>query len=212
MRKLLDEKLARFEELERLLSDPATQMDSGKMAAIAREHGSLARLATKYRRFRSVIGQIGEVRQMAASSDPDERALAESELETLTAPDGTFELDLPHATGHIDVVSPGWTSIFRPEFKGAPASLAGEAVIVVARSVTLAGVVVDADGRPIESATLAVPLPFGLRARFDSILDDSSTVERGTRTDSRYIASMASNMPAAYPNTALNSAWIRMTA
>ncbi len=84
MRKMLDEKLARFEELERLMADPATQMDSGKMAAAAREHGSLVRLATKYRRFRSVIGQIAEARRLAESNDPDERDLAESEIESLT--------------------------------------------------------------------------------------------------------------------------------
>jgi len=39
MRKMLDEKLARFEELERMMSDPAIQIDSNRMAAVAREHG-----------------------------------------------------------------------------------------------------------------------------------------------------------------------------
>ena len=82
---MLDEKLARFEELERMMADPATQMDSGKIAAVAREHGSLVRLATKYRRFRSVVDQINEARQMIASDNADERELAESEIESLTA-------------------------------------------------------------------------------------------------------------------------------
>ena len=48
MRELLDEKLKRFEELEANMLDPAIQQDSKKMAAVAREHGSIAKLATKY--------------------------------------------------------------------------------------------------------------------------------------------------------------------
>ncbi len=83
MRKLLEEKLARFELLEKQMSDPAVQVDSSKMATIAREHGSLARLANKYRRFRSVVAQIAEARQMAESDDEDERELAESEMDSL---------------------------------------------------------------------------------------------------------------------------------
>jgi len=52
MRDLLEEKLARFEELEKLLVDPDVLADPVRMSAVAREHGSLAKLATKYRRFR----------------------------------------------------------------------------------------------------------------------------------------------------------------
>jgi peptide chain release factor 1 len=85
MREMLDEKLARFEFLERQMVDPAVLADSTKIAAIAREHGSLVRFANKYRRFRSVVDQIGQVRQMASSPDADERALAEDELMALIA-------------------------------------------------------------------------------------------------------------------------------
>jgi len=75
MREMLDEKLNRFEELEAQLSDPEVQSNSSKMAAVAREHGSLAKLATKYRKFQTTIGEIDEVKEMAQSSDPDEREL-----------------------------------------------------------------------------------------------------------------------------------------
>jgi peptide chain release factor 1 len=85
MREMLDEKLARFEFLERQMVDPAVLADSTKIAAIAREHGSLVRFANKYRRFRSVVDQIGQVRQMASSPDADERALAADELMALIA-------------------------------------------------------------------------------------------------------------------------------
>ena len=85
MREILEQKLSRFEHLEQQMSEPEVQTNSSLMASIAREHGSLARLATRYRRFKEVIGEIDEVRQMAESSDPEERELAEEELKSLLA-------------------------------------------------------------------------------------------------------------------------------
>ncbi len=86
MREMLDEKLARFEELERLMSDPEVLADSNRMAAAAREHGSLARLAKKYRRFKALNGEIAEVTEMLSSSDAEEREMAEAELPELKSP------------------------------------------------------------------------------------------------------------------------------
>lgn len=83
MREELDKKLARFEELERLLADPVNLVDSRKAAAIAREHGVLARLANKYRRFRQLNQEIVEVTQLSQSEDPEERAMGEAELTDL---------------------------------------------------------------------------------------------------------------------------------
>jgi peptide chain release factor 1 len=83
MRKMLDEQLARFEELERMMSDPEVQADSNRMAAVAREHGSLAKLATKYRGFKKLRTEIKELREMAASDDKEERELALEELVSL---------------------------------------------------------------------------------------------------------------------------------
>ena len=54
MRDILEQKLARFEELEQLLLDPEVLANSARMGPIAREHGSLAKLATKYRRFKQL--------------------------------------------------------------------------------------------------------------------------------------------------------------
>jgi peptide chain release factor 1 len=76
----LDEKLARFEELERLLVDPAVLADSSKLTSVAREHGSLAKLATKYRHFKRLNEQIREAKDMIEGDDADMRELAEAEL------------------------------------------------------------------------------------------------------------------------------------
>lgn len=84
MREMLDEKLSRFEELEAQMSDPEVQANSAKMAAVAREHGSLAKLATKYRRFKHINEEMDELRVMAESHDPDERELATEEIQSLT--------------------------------------------------------------------------------------------------------------------------------
>ncbi len=83
MRDLLENKLKRFEELEGQLIDPDVLSVSSKLAAVAREHGSLAKLATKYRRFKEICDEIAEAREMVDGDDPDMRELAEAELPEL---------------------------------------------------------------------------------------------------------------------------------
>ena len=48
LRETLDEKLARFDELEKQLVDPDVLSNPGLVAAAAREHGSLGKLAKKH--------------------------------------------------------------------------------------------------------------------------------------------------------------------
>jgi peptide chain release factor 1 len=52
------------------------------MANAAREHGGLSKLAHKYRTYKKMSDDIRDLKQMAASPDPEERAMAEEELET----------------------------------------------------------------------------------------------------------------------------------
>lgn len=85
MRDQLEEKLKRFEELEKSLLDPAVQANPAKMSAVAREHGTLAKLATKYRRFKTLNAQITEANEMVAGPDLAMRELAEAELPQLKA-------------------------------------------------------------------------------------------------------------------------------
>lgn len=98
MREMLEEKLGRFENLERQMADPEVQSDSRKMAEVAREHGSLAKLVTKYRKFKDVCNEIDEVREMAQSTDAEERELAESELPGLLETRETIWNDLLEST------------------------------------------------------------------------------------------------------------------
>jgi peptide chain release factor 1 len=80
---MLEEKLNRFEELEKQLLDPAVQADSSRMSAAAREHGSLAKLARKYRRFKELNAQIAEAVKLTEDGDAEMRELAEAELPDL---------------------------------------------------------------------------------------------------------------------------------
>src|SRR5687767_2885077 len=80
MREMLEQKLGRFEELERQMSDPAVQIDSKKMAAVAREHGSLFKLAAKYRQFKQLVDEIAELQRMASGNDAEEQEMAAAEL------------------------------------------------------------------------------------------------------------------------------------
>ncbi|MBO7678438.1 MAG: peptide chain release factor 1 [Thermoguttaceae bacterium] len=83
MRKLLDEKLAQFEKLERQMVDPDVLADSDKMAQVARQYGSLAKLCGKYRRFLQLNKEIDEAKELAGGSDPEMRELAAMEIPEL---------------------------------------------------------------------------------------------------------------------------------
>ncbi|HTM53517.1 MAG TPA: peptide chain release factor 1 [Pirellulales bacterium] len=83
MRKTLDEKLDRFQQLEQQLVDPTVLAHPARVAAAAREHGSLAKLATKYRRFQILNSQIGETQDMIEGKDAELREMAEAELPVL---------------------------------------------------------------------------------------------------------------------------------
>jgi peptide chain release factor 1 len=86
IREQLDQTLARFEELEGMMSDPAVLTgDSSKMAAILKEHGSLMKVATKYRNYRKMGEELKDLAPMLQSSDSDEVAMAEEESSRLRA-------------------------------------------------------------------------------------------------------------------------------
>lgn len=85
MREELEKKLARFEELERQMMAPEVVSNPNRIAAVAREHGSLAKLATKYRSFKRTLDEIADLKRMAKSDDPEEREMATEELDSAIA-------------------------------------------------------------------------------------------------------------------------------
>src|SRR5262249_53686144 len=70
-------------ELERQLADPEVLANPARVAAAAREHGSLAKLAKKYRRFKDLNQQIAEAQELIDGKDAEMREMAEAELPEL---------------------------------------------------------------------------------------------------------------------------------
>lgn len=80
IREQLEQSLARFNELEAMMSDPQILAgESGNMATIMREHGGLSKVATKYRRYKKINDEIKGLAPMLESDDADERSMAEEE-------------------------------------------------------------------------------------------------------------------------------------
>jgi peptide chain release factor 1 len=84
IREILDEKLTRYEQLEKEMLDPAVQGDGGRMSAVAREHGGLSRVAGKYLDFKRLCSEINQCQEMSAvTEDPEERQMIDEEVESL---------------------------------------------------------------------------------------------------------------------------------
>src|SRR6185295_9778136 len=78
MRELLDQKLARYEQLEADLMNPEVLSNPARITSVAREHGSLGKLAKKYRKFKQLNGQMAEAQQMIDGDDAELREERES--------------------------------------------------------------------------------------------------------------------------------------
>ncbi len=85
MRKMLEQRLGRFEELEKMLVDPEVLSNSARLAVVMREHGSLNKLATKFRRFQQLNDEIADTMELTKAADAEMRELAEMELPELKA-------------------------------------------------------------------------------------------------------------------------------
>ena len=84
IREQLEQNLARFTELEQLMSDPAVLAgESGNMANILREHGGLSKTAMKYRRYKKLSDDLKDLAPMLASDDQDEKSMAEEEAASM---------------------------------------------------------------------------------------------------------------------------------
>jgi len=79
----LKEIVARFEELEAQMADPALVGDQAKMTELAKEHRRRSKLVSKAREYITLVEQIEEDREIVAEGDPELKQLAEAELEEL---------------------------------------------------------------------------------------------------------------------------------
>ena len=77
----IEELERRFQELEALLSDPVIIANQPEFRKLSREHSDLSPLVDVYRRYRKVMEEIDENRELLA--DPEMKDMAEEELTSL---------------------------------------------------------------------------------------------------------------------------------
>ncbi len=77
----IEELERRYEELESLLSDPAVIANQTEFRKYSREHADLSDLVAAYRRYKRVLAEIDDNRELLA--DPEMKEMAEEELRSL---------------------------------------------------------------------------------------------------------------------------------
>ncbi|MBU1168131.1 MAG: peptide chain release factor 1 [Proteobacteria bacterium] len=84
----------RFIKLERLLSDPAVMGDRALYQKYIKEHGELNKIVEAYRRYRKVNKDIESSMELLSDNDPEMKAMARDELESLQEKKDEVELEL----------------------------------------------------------------------------------------------------------------------
>ncbi|HEX5772739.1 MAG TPA: peptide chain release factor 1 [Geomobilimonas sp.] len=77
----IEELERRYQELEALLSDPVVIANQPEFRKLSREHADLTDLVAAYRRYRKVLAELDENRELL--SDPDMKGMAEEEMASL---------------------------------------------------------------------------------------------------------------------------------
>src|ERR1700756_385186 len=91
----LDQIEARYEELTQALASPEVIGDSAKYQKTAKAHSEIADIVEKYREFKDLKKGIAESKAVLADEkDPEMRAYAQEELETLERRMGEVEEEL----------------------------------------------------------------------------------------------------------------------
>ncbi len=83
---ILDDLDARYEEIERQISDPAISQERAKLVSLSKERGKIRPMVSKYRDYKKMAAQVEEAQQILndPAADPDLRTMAEEEVEQLT--------------------------------------------------------------------------------------------------------------------------------
>ena len=85
---------ARYDELARLLGDPAVQADASSYRTHARALAELEPLVERHRQYDRAQAQLAEARDVAASGDPEMQALAQEEITALQGDLARIEADI----------------------------------------------------------------------------------------------------------------------
>ncbi|HMA66181.1 MAG TPA: PCRF domain-containing protein, partial [Desulfosalsimonadaceae bacterium] len=84
----------RYNELERLLSDPEVVQDRELYPQYVREHSDLGKIVSVYRDYKQTLSELEQSRELLADTDPDIKELARTAVDTLSARSEQLEADL----------------------------------------------------------------------------------------------------------------------
>ena len=104
----LETKLARFEELERMLQEPDVASDVDQLVSIQREYGGLRKIADAVRRFHRLEEDIEAAELMLEEEkDADAREYAQAELDELRGEHETLSRELEDLATAGDSITRG---------------------------------------------------------------------------------------------------------
>jgi len=75
----------RYEELERLLSDPAIVQNRELYPQYVREHSELGKIVSVYRDYKQILEELEESKGLLSDNDPEIKELARNEVAELTS-------------------------------------------------------------------------------------------------------------------------------
>jgi peptide chain release factor 1 len=75
---------ARYEELEKMLADPAVMMDYEKVAELAKERSDLQEIVETYREYKKQMNDLQGAKELAYGSDEELAEMAKLEVDELT--------------------------------------------------------------------------------------------------------------------------------
>ena len=84
----------RFVEIEKRLSDPQVVQDRQAYEKYSREHAELSKVVGVFRNYKNVLKEMDDSLELLKDGDPDIKALARDEMETLEERKTQLELDL----------------------------------------------------------------------------------------------------------------------
>jgi peptide chain release factor 1 len=105
----LDQIEARYNEIEKQITDPAVAGNSGKVIALAKEQGKLKLIVVKYREYKRSATAIAEAERMLRddSADEDLKALARDEIQQLESKKGSLLEELQNTLVMADDLAVG---------------------------------------------------------------------------------------------------------
>ena len=110
----LEQKLARFEELEAQLQSPDIASDIDRMIELQREHGGLQKVAIPVRAYHELEENLAAAREMAEEeTDADAKAYAQAEVDELEAQRETMAAELEELAAAGDAATRGSASSWR---------------------------------------------------------------------------------------------------